>query len=95
MESVLHDPDSEWKTQLQLRLNGPVHRNKGITADEVTRKKNVEKLKGAMYQSYNQQEGLLDLLLNMKLDHYVFRLSPCWRGGGPEPCIQHCVSPGA
>ena len=61
MESVLHDPDSEWKTQLQLRLNGPVHRNRGITADEVTKKKNVEKLKHALYQSYNQQEGLLYL----------------------------------
>ena len=92
MESVLLDPDSEWKTQLQLRLNGPVHKNKGITADEVTKKKNVEKLKSAMYQSYNQQEGLLDLSSNMKHDYSVFRLSSCWRGCGPEPCQQHCVS---
>ena len=95
MESVLHDPDSEWKTQLQLRLNGPAHRNKGKTVDEVTKKKNVEKLKSAMYQSYNQQEGLLDLLLNIKPDNFVFRLSSCRRGGGPEPCLQHCVSPRA
>ena len=38
-------------------LNGkPVLRNKGITADEVTKKKNVEKLKNVMCQIYNQQD---------------------------------------
>ena len=59
MESVLHDPDFEWKTKLQLRFSEPVHRNKGTAADEASKKKNVEKLNHAMYQSYNQQEGWL------------------------------------
>ena len=55
--SLLHDPDIEWKTKLQLRFSEPVHRNIGLVSDEDTKKKNVEKLKHAMYQSYQQQEG--------------------------------------
>ena len=95
MESVLHDQDYERKTQLQLRMNGPVQRNKGITADEVTKKKNVEKLKNVMCQIYNQQEGLLDFSLDLTPAMFVSRLSSCWRCCGPQPCPHHCVSPRA
>ena len=58
-DSFAQDPDLEWKSRLQLKFHQPVHRNRGSTVDSEMRRKNIEKLKLAMYQSYNQQEGWL------------------------------------
>ena len=57
MESLSQDPDFEWKSRLNLKFSQPVHINRGVTVDDALKKKNIEKLKHAMYQSYRQQEG--------------------------------------
>ena len=54
---LFQDQDLDWKTRLELRFRQPVHMNSGATVDDALKKKNIDKLKHAMYQSYGQQEG--------------------------------------
>ena len=54
---TVQDADSKWKSILDL--NSSLPRQTGPPADRQMRQKNVGRLKGAMYQSYNQYQGYL------------------------------------
>ena len=54
------DTDHEWRTQLQQRLKVPLQRQEVLASSEedVLKKKNIDRLRQAMFQSYSQYGGM-------------------------------------
>jgi hypothetical protein len=57
--SSRNDPDSIWKTLLELNGNLPRPKQKETIVDKYLRQKNLKLLKAAMYQSHSQHQGYL------------------------------------
>ena len=53
------DEDSSWKSLLELNSSLPIQNVPGSLVDRQMKQKNVGRLAGAMYQSYNQYQGNL------------------------------------